>query len=119
MWEQLSLAAFMQRYWADNQVSCTVSFDPETEGRQLERALDFFQWSLKGISFLPKHKIAQYSQMPYEAISKDEFDKRSSVLKPIKFDEKEGEREETMVQKDDRCLEVFCDQEHCNLHLDL
>jgi adenosylcobalamin-dependent ribonucleoside-triphosphate reductase len=32
MWEQLSLAAAMQRYWADNQVSCTVKFerdDPE------------------------------------------------------------------------------------------
>ena len=30
MWEQLSLAALAQRYWADNQVSCTVTFDPES-----------------------------------------------------------------------------------------
>jgi ribonucleoside-triphosphate reductase (thioredoxin) len=36
MWEQLGLAAFLQRYWADNQVSCTVSFDPLTEGPQLK-----------------------------------------------------------------------------------
>ena len=27
IWEQFSLAAFMQRHWADNQVSCTVTFD--------------------------------------------------------------------------------------------
>jgi ribonucleoside-triphosphate reductase (thioredoxin) len=25
MWEQLSMAAFLQKHWADNQVSCTVS----------------------------------------------------------------------------------------------
>ena len=31
MWEQLSLAALLQKYWADNQVSCTISFDPKTE----------------------------------------------------------------------------------------
>src|ERR1035437_5967710 len=32
MWEQLALAAFMQKYWADNQVSATITFDPKTEG---------------------------------------------------------------------------------------
>ena len=51
MWEQLALAAVAQRYWADNQVSCTVTFDPETEGNQLGHALDVFQYQLKGISF--------------------------------------------------------------------
>ena len=48
MWEQLSLAAFMQRHWADNQVSCTVTFNPVSEGPQVARALDFFQYQLKG-----------------------------------------------------------------------
>ena len=43
MWEQLSIAAFMQRNWADNQVSCTVTFDPEKEGPQIANALNFFQ----------------------------------------------------------------------------
>jgi hypothetical protein len=52
MWEQLALAAFLQRHWADNQVSCTVTFDPETEASQLKHALDFYQYQLKGISFL-------------------------------------------------------------------
>jgi len=44
MWEQLSLAAFLQRHWADNQVSCTVTFDPESEGPQLPHALEYFQY---------------------------------------------------------------------------
>ena len=47
MWEQLSLAAFLQKHWADNQVSCTVTFDPETEGPQLQHALDVYQYQLK------------------------------------------------------------------------
>ncbi|ORX96449.1 PFL-like glycyl radical enzyme [Basidiobolus meristosporus CBS 931.73] len=69
MWEQLSLAAFMQRYWSDNQVSCTITFDPETEGDHLRFALNYFQYQLKGVSFLPRIPIGAYSQMPYEAIS--------------------------------------------------
>ena len=33
--KQLEMAALAQRHWADNQVSCTVTFDPETEGPQI------------------------------------------------------------------------------------
>ena len=36
IWEQFSLAAFMQRHWADNQVSCTVTFNPETEENEFK-----------------------------------------------------------------------------------
>ena len=53
IWEQFSLAAFMQRHWADNQVSCTVTFDPESEGGQIPQVLNYFQYHLKGISLLP------------------------------------------------------------------
>ena len=49
MWEQLALAAFLQRHWADNQVSCTVTFDPATEGPQLVPALEYYQYQLKGM----------------------------------------------------------------------
>lgn len=35
------MASFAQRYWADNQVSCTVTFDPETEGKDIKNALDY------------------------------------------------------------------------------
>ena len=55
IWEQFSLAAFMQRHWADNQVSCTVTFDPESEGGQIPQVLNYFQYHLKGISLLPRH----------------------------------------------------------------
>lgn len=52
MWEQLSLAAFLQKYWADNQVSVTVTFNPD-EADQIPFALNYFQYQLKGVSFLP------------------------------------------------------------------
>jgi ribonucleoside-triphosphate reductase len=88
MWEQLSLASFLQEHWADNQVSCTVTFDPKTEASQLEYALDYFQYKLKGISFLPRFDIGQkkaYPQMPYEEITEEEYNRRVSELKPLQF----------------------------------
>lgn len=74
MWEQLELASFLQYWWADNQVSCTVSFTPK-EGKQIANALQMYQHRLKGISFLPRDPDAKpaYAQMPYEKISKDEY----------------------------------------------
>ena len=38
----MEIAALMQRHWADNQVSCTVTFDPETEGGKIPELLDEF-----------------------------------------------------------------------------
>jgi len=69
-------------------VSCTVSFDPETEGHQLEHALAYFQYQLKGISFLPKLKAGAYAQMPYEEISEAEYQERMKHLKPLSFSDK-------------------------------
>ena len=46
LYEQLSLAALLQRHWADNQVSCTVTFDPQTEAQQLPQALNYFQFQV-------------------------------------------------------------------------
>jgi len=80
MWEQLGFAAFLQRHWADNQVSCTVTFDKEKEGSQLVQALDMFQFQLKGVSFLPRLEQGAFPQMPYEAISEEEYLKRKSTI---------------------------------------
>ncbi|CAM9501257.1 unnamed protein product, partial [Choristocarpus tenellus] len=63
MWEQLSFAAFLQRFWADNQVSCTVTFDPDKEGPHLTHALDYFQYQLKGVSFLPRINYGAFPQV--------------------------------------------------------
>ena len=85
MFEQLSLAAFMQRYWADNQVSCTVTFDPVTEGPQVKHALDYFQYQLKGVSLFPKQDYGRFPQLPYEAISEEVYEQMIKDIKPIVF----------------------------------
>lgn len=101
-WEKISLAAFMQKYWSDNQVSATITFDPKTEGKQVEFMLDYFQYQLKGVSFLPMGGV--YEQMSYEPIPKETYDKMVSKIKKIKWSgsqESEAER--------------FCDSDVCQL----
>ena len=61
IWEQFSLAAFLQRHWADNQVSCTATFNPETEANELPHVLNYFQYRLKGISLLPRHQMVEFT----------------------------------------------------------
>ena len=106
MWEQLSLAAFMQKYWADNQVSCTVTFDKEKEGKQIAPALDYFQYQLKGISFLPKMDVGAYRQMPYEEITEKEYKKMLDELKFLSFRQVKGN--EAIVDK-------FCNNDTCEI----
>jgi adenosylcobalamin-dependent ribonucleoside-triphosphate reductase len=106
MWEQLSLAALAQRYWADNQVSCTVTFDPESEGTQIASALDVFQYQLKGISFLPRLDLGAYPQMPYESIDADTYHNMKSSLGKLNFGRVKGE--EIVVER-------FCDNDVCEI----
>jgi len=106
MWEQLSLAALAQKYWADNQVSCTVTFDPETEGPQIANALDIFQYQLKGISFLPRLEVGAYAQMPYESIDEATYQTLKDSLGKLSFGRIRGE--EVVIER-------FCDNDVCEL----
>lgn len=89
MFEQLQLAAFMQRYWADNQVSCTITFDPVTEGPHIAQMLQYFQYQLKGVSFLPKFDYGKFPQVPYEAISEEVYNEMVKGVKTIQFVDRE------------------------------
>ena len=161
MWEQLEMAALLQRHWSDNQVSATITFDPKTEGHQIKQALEVFQYQLKGVSFLPrtfrgppgmskkvknnivslaerrlanlekrlngaeakngireqiellKETLAHfktpagektYNQLPYEPITKEEYERRVKQLKELKFGKIENEQAE---------VERFCDGQTC------
>lgn len=112
MWEQLELAAFLQENWADNQVSCTIQFDPETEGNSLMHALNYFQYRLKGISFLPKMKPGEcvYSQLPYEEITESLYNDTIKGIKPLY--ECESPRSADAVGVDPNA-ENFCDGDKC------
>ena len=89
LWEQLEIAAQYQYYWADNSVSITVTFKPEEAG-QLKAALELYETRLKAVSFL-KYEDTGYKQAPYEAITKEQYEKLSAMVSPItKFDDEKG-----------------------------
>jgi len=106
IWEQFSLAAFLQRHWADNQVSCTATFDPETESTELPHVLNYFQYRLKGISLLPRKNGGAYKQMPYEAITEQEYGKQVKKLGYLSFVGVEGEEAE---------IDKFCNNDVCDI----
>ena len=106
IWEQFSLAAFMQRHWADNQVSCTATFDPDTEAEELPYVLNYFQYRLKGISLLPRHDLGAYKQMPYEAIDKKEYNKQVKQLNKLTFG---------VIKNEEAEIDKFCNNDVCEI----
>lgn len=84
IFEKMSLAAVAQRYWSDNSVSVTVSFDPETESQHVGTVLHMYDGQLKTVSFLPSGNMT-YPQMPYTQITEEEYKQGSMNLFPIDF----------------------------------
>jgi len=82
-WEQFAFLAMLQREWSDNMVSCTVYFYPKTEGGQIEHMLAQFAPIIKSVSLLPHSDSGAYKQMPYEGISKEEYEKRLKEIPKI------------------------------------
>lgn len=82
-WEQFAFLAMLQREWSDNMVSCTIYFDPETEGNQIEHMLALFAPIIKSVSMLPHSAAGAYEQMPYEGITKEEYEERLSRMAKI------------------------------------
>ena len=72
MFEKIGLAATAQKYWSDNGVSVTLSFDKETESKFIAPALHMYEGQLKAVSFLPMGNKT-YPQQPYTQITKDEY----------------------------------------------
>jgi adenosylcobalamin-dependent ribonucleoside-triphosphate reductase len=85
IFEKMSLAAVAQRYWSDNSVSVTISFDPETESDHVGTVLHMYDGQLKTVSFLPSGNTI-YPQMPYTQISEEEYREEGEMkLFPIDF----------------------------------
>ncbi len=103
IWEQVKNCIDYQTYWADNNVSITVTFKKNEES-EIPHLLEAYEDKLKAISLLPLEENG-YEQMPYEEITKKEFEKMCSAISPIDFTSltnvPEGEN--------------FCDGDNCNI----
>ena len=85
IYEKMALAAYAQRYWSDNSVSVTISFNPETESEAVGTVLHLYDGQLKTVSFLPSGNFT-YPQMPYTQITEQEYEDEGTLrLFPIDF----------------------------------
>ena len=85
IYEKMALAAYTQRYWSDNSVSVTISFNPETESEAVGTVLHLYDGQLKTVSFLPSGNFT-YPQMPYTQITEQEYEDEGVLrLFPIDF----------------------------------
>ena len=82
IFEKMALAATAQRYWSDNSVSVTVTFDSEKEADAVGTTLHMYDGQLKTVSFLPMGNHV-YPQMPYTQITEEEYEEYGKQLFPI------------------------------------
>ena len=104
IWEQFANAVDLQHYWADNQVSITITFKQD-EADQIARALSCFDSRLKGVSLLPLSEHG-YAQAPYIATPREEIEKYAATLKELDFGLLNHEGDNQDANK-------FCDGDAC------
>ena len=104
-WEQVMLVNLLQQEWADNMVSCTVSFRRDFQ-RELEPLLAMFAPRTKSVSLLPLDDH-HYEQLPYEEITKDEYEKRLEALEQSVSKLGKLTNERTIT------TELFCTSDSC------
>ncbi|MFX1238008.1 MAG: LAGLIDADG family homing endonuclease [Promethearchaeota archaeon] len=103
IWEQAENAAAYQKYWSDNQVSITITFN-QNEASQIKHVLECYEDKLKSVSFLPITEHG-YKQAPYEEISKERYEEMVRDIKPLNLNETR-----------DRVIgEKYCDSDKCEI----
>lgn len=76
--EQFATQAFLQKYWSDNAVSCTITFQPK-EAAQIAPLLRQYRRAIKSTSLLP-YIGAGFKQAPKEPIDKATYEDRKAAI---------------------------------------
>lgn len=103
IWEQFADAAALQRYWADNQVSVTISTRPD-EKHEIATCLEVFEDQLKSVSLLPTEEHG-YVQAPYIEITKEQYEEMMSRILPLDLTDTNTHE----------ITEKFCSNDSCEL----
>lgn len=106
-YEKIHLAAEIQHWWSDNAVSCTVDFTQE-EAETIPTLLAMYDGKLKGISFLPQVDGGAYKHMPYERITKEEFEDMAKDISKVDFSLAYTDGQEAEGEK-------FCSNDVCEV----
>jgi adenosylcobalamin-dependent ribonucleoside-triphosphate reductase len=111
LFEKIGLAATAQKYWSDNGVSVTLSFDKEEESKFIAPALNMYEGQLKAVSFLPMGNHT-YPQQPYTQITQEEYDYHIGRIGKINFDAiYDG------VENLDSVGEAYCTTDYCEIKI--
>ena len=109
LFEKIGLAATTQKYWSDNGVSVTLSFDKDSETKHIAPALHMYEGQLKAVSFLPMGNMV-YPQQPYQQITKQEYDDYVGKIAKIDWSAiYDG------VQNLDSIGEMYCTTDYCEI----
>jgi ribonucleoside-triphosphate reductase len=85
LFEKANLAVVAQRYWSDNSVSVTLSFD-ESEADDIGTVLHMHEGQLKTVSFLPMDTHG-YPQAPYSEITPEDYENATMHLFPANLED--------------------------------
>ena len=108
LFEKTALAATAQKYWSDNGVSVTLSFDTATEKQHIASVLNMYEGQLKAVSFLPMGNTV-YPQQPYSEITEDEYDYYIGRLAKIDFSAIYDGVENLEAQGEAYCTTDYCE----------
>lgn len=100
--EQFATQAFLQKYWSDNAVSCTITFQKD-ESAQIPTLLRQYQTGIKSTSLLPYYG-GSLKQAPKEPISKEVYTQRQAEIT--------GNIIDTFNRQQDKALDLV-DQSDC------
>jgi len=109
LFEKIGLAATTQKYWSDNGVSVTLSFDKDSETKHIAPALHMYEGQLKAVSFLPMGNTV-YPQQPYQQITQEEYDSYIGQIAKIDWSAiYDG------VENLDSIGEMYCTTDYCEI----
>lgn len=78
LWEQAAIFTALQRYWSDNMVSATLTFQPH-EAPTLARLLKAYEGQWKCVSFLPLANHG-FLQAPYIPCTREQYEAASAKV---------------------------------------
>jgi len=109
LFEKIGLAATTQKYWSDNGVSVTLSFDKDSETKHIAPALHMYEGQLKAVSFLPMGNTV-YPQQPYQQITQEEYDNYVGQIAKIDWSAiYDG------IENLDSVGEMYCTTDYCEI----
>jgi len=105
VWEQMELAAQIQHYWADNQVSATFTFQNGMSPEAMQAALQLYSTRLKAAAFL-RETGHGFVHAPYQEVTGEAYQAYVNHTRPLDLSRAGHEKSD-----------LYCDGDKCELSI--